>query len=1006
MRKIETEVLVIGGGATGTGTARDAAMRGFKTVLVEKSDLSTGTSGRFHGLLHSGGRYAVKDPHAARECIEENRILRRIMPHCIEDTGGFFVVTPWDDPTYVPRFIQSCEHAGIQVEEVLIPEMLRQEPLLNPRITHCLRVPDASADSFLGAQLNARSVRDYGGRVFNYTRLVTLRKSGSRVTGALCRDLVKDEELEITADMVVNAAGAWCGQITGTAGIPVKIIPGKGVMLAANHRIVNTVINRCKLPSDGDILVPAHTVAVMGTTDTPVEDPEDLAIEPWEVQLMLEEGEKLVPGFRDMRILRAWAGVRPLYQETQAAANRDVTRAFVLLDHEPRDGMSGLVTITSGKWTTYRKMAEVTIDLVCRKLGVQRECKTAHEPLPGNGERAAKGPTSGGHSSGYHHLGARLAKVEKEHGYGSLLCECELATYDDVKRAILEGQAKTIDDIRRAVRLGMGPCQGGFCTLRAAGMLYELRSARDLRRQDVNEANQALLDFLQERWKGLLPILWGQQLRQERLDELIYIDVLNAGWLRGDRPPPSPGGQPSSVVENSFPLKEPRPQVAVNNPSATTTGPASAGGQTQDVLVIGAGLAGLVAAWQAAANGQRTRLVSKGMGSIFWSAGCIEVLGFYPHDAAQPLESPAECIKRLVKDNSRHPYALAGMPALEQALAALQALCAEAGYPLAGSLDGNWLLPSALGTPRPVCLAPESMVSGDLRKKDPVLVVGFEGFGDFFPHWMAANLQERGIQAKGVLVDLPVLRERRLTTARTLAAAFDMPDFRAQVAGEVRARLPGAFPSNASLRVAFPAVLGWDHAGQAWNDMQEKLGVPVFEAPTLPPSIPGIRLHNLLVSAFKAAGGRFYDGMQAQGAEADGEVAAVFTEAAARRLEHRARTYILATGGILGGGIIARNEGGLQETVFGLPVAAPAHRSGWFHPAFLSTAGHAVYRAGLRVDSALRPLDETGQPAYSNLYAAGAVLGDWDPLHERSLEGAALAAAWRAAQLACGKVNE
>src|SRR4030065_1887648 len=113
MRNIQTEILVIGGGATGSGVARDLAMRGFKTLLVEKGDLTHGTTGRYHGLLHSGGRYAVKDPQAAKECIEENRILRRIMHQCIEDTGGFFVLTPWDDPDYVPRFVAGCHSAGI-----------------------------------------------------------------------------------------------------------------------------------------------------------------------------------------------------------------------------------------------------------------------------------------------------------------------------------------------------------------------------------------------------------------------------------------------------------------------------------------------------------------------------------------------------------------------------------------------------------------------------------------------------------------------------------------------------------------------------------------------------------------------------------------------------------------------------------------------------------------------------------------------------------------------------
>ncbi len=396
MKTIQTEVLVIGGGATGTGVVRDLAMRGFKTVLVEKSDLATGTTGRYHGLLHSGGRYVVKDPQAARECIVENQILRQIMPQCIEDTGGFFVVTPWDDPGYAPQFVEGCRTAGIPVEKISIEQALREEPLLNPKITHCYRVPDAAADSWLAADLNARSAKEHGSTILSYHTTIQLLRNGDRVSGALCQDLVKDEPVTIYADIVVNAAGAWAGQIAGSVGIPMNIVPGKGIMIAASRRILNTVINRCKMPADGDILVPIHTVTVIGTTDVKVDDPDRYAIEPWEVQLMLDEGEKLVPGFKDMRMLRAWAGVRPLYQEVRAEDTRDITRAYVLLDHEKRDGVGGLVTITSGKWTTYRKMAEVTADLVCEKVGVQRPCRTHLEVLPGNG------------SHGYHKLGSRF----------------------------------------------------------------------------------------------------------------------------------------------------------------------------------------------------------------------------------------------------------------------------------------------------------------------------------------------------------------------------------------------------------------------------------------------------------------------------------------------------------------------------------------------------------------------------------------------------------------------
>ena len=168
MDKLHTEILVIGGGATGTGILRDLAMRGFKTILVERRDLTHGTTGRFHGLLHSGGRYVVKDPEAARECIEENRILRKIMPHCIEDTGGYFVLTPGDDPAISNVSHMAVVKPGFTLKQIPIRQMLTREPHLNPEISHCFYVPDGAADGFAAAHANVASAIEYGAQVFTY----------------------------------------------------------------------------------------------------------------------------------------------------------------------------------------------------------------------------------------------------------------------------------------------------------------------------------------------------------------------------------------------------------------------------------------------------------------------------------------------------------------------------------------------------------------------------------------------------------------------------------------------------------------------------------------------------------------------------------------------------------------------------------------------------------------------------------------------------------------------
>ena len=977
MRKIETEILVIGGGATGTGTIRDLAMRGYKAILVEKRDFSHGTTGRYHGLLHSGGRYVVKDPLAAAECIAENQILRRIMPHCIEDTGGYFVLTPWDDPNYVPAFLEGCWRAGIPVNEIAIKQMLRAEPLLNTAILRCFHVPDAAADSFLATEANVASARAYGAQVFNYLEVQELKRVGNRVVGVRCYDLVKDEAVEIDADLVVNAAGAWAGKIAGTAGIHIQIIPGKGTMVAINHRVLNTVVNRCKMPADGDIIVPIHTVAIIGTTDEPVADPENLLIEPWEVSLMLEEGEKLIPGLKNMRMLRAWAGVRPLYNETKPSTTREISRAYVLLDHEERDGLSGLITITSGKWTTYRLMAEATVDLVGKKLGVRRSCRTHLEALPG----AEKGY--------YHHLGARLAQIEKDAAFNTLVCECELATQADIITAIVDKEAKTLDDIRRDARLGMGPCQGGFCTYRSAGILQAIRHP------PVEEINLALRDFLQERWKGLLSILWGQQLRQERLDELIYLNVLNVDHLPASRSSRL-AAEVYSIPEGSGripgePKQRTKSEERVNEIEHL---PSIAGQSHSDVLVIGAGLSGLVAAWQASARGRSTILITQGWGATHWHSGCIDVIGYLPNGNQEPVQSPIEALEIFLREHPDHPYAKTGLETLNEAIASFKWLCADNDYPLHGTLEHNWLLPSAVGAFRPSCLIPETMITGDLRLHDPMLIVGFDGFPDFYPGLIVENLKGQDIPANEIVLDLPSLRNRRFVLPLILARLFDTEEFRAEVIAALKPKL------GECDRIGFPAILGLERSKEARQDLEMRLNCPIFEIPTLPPSIPGIRLHNLLLKVIQKNGGTVYNGMQAAAYESENSrINGVWSEAASRRKYHPAKNFILATGGILGGGITGNPDGNVHEMVLNLPLTSPIEHHDWFKPHFFDPLGHPIYQSGIPVNSMLQPLNKRGQVVFSNLFAAGTALAGGDFLRERSLEGIALTTGFKVGEM-------
>lgn len=512
----EYDALVIGGGATGGGAALDLALRGLRVALIERRDLTDGTSGRYHGLLHSGGRYAARDPESARECIEENRILRRIVRHAIEDTGGFFITTPHDDPLFADKWLTACRECDINAEEIPVAQLLKEEPAVNPQTSRAFRVPDASCDSFDVLTALGAAVATHGGTVLTYHEVVALDVEGGQVKGAQVRNVRTGEEFRLLAPMVINAAGAWAGQIAGMAGCPVTVRPSKGTMVAMAYRFVNTILNRCHLPGDGDILVPVGTVAVIGTTSVNVADPNDTSVQAWEIEKMLDEGEKMVPGFSQARALRAWAGVRPLYEEQGAALGRDAKRTFAVLDHSQRDGVRGLVTVVGGKFTTYRLMAERAADVACKQLGVDKPCATKEFVLPD-----ARQPLTGAKP---HWLGHRLAHVEEEHRPGQLICECELVTRSDIESAVALHPDPVapwvLDDLRRDLRLGMGPCQGGFCGYRAAGVLHEIGE------QDAGQATAALADFAERRWKGQRPLLWGQSLRQALLDEHIYQEVL------------------------------------------------------------------------------------------------------------------------------------------------------------------------------------------------------------------------------------------------------------------------------------------------------------------------------------------------------------------------------------------------------------------------------------------------------------------------------------------------
>lgn len=412
------------------------------------------------------------------------------------------------------------------------------------------------------------------------------------------------------------------------------------------------------------------------------------------------------------------------------------------------------------------------------------------------------------------------------------------------------------------------------------------------------------------------------------------------------------------------------------------------------VVVVGAGPAGLMAGLAAARAGARVRVLAKGWGLFHWHAGCVDVLGYDPVGGGR-IVSLREGLAALIAARPDHPYGLVGVDGVLAALADVSTVCAAAGYPLVGSFDRNRLVLTGVGGARPTCLAPATMAAGDLDRGDPAVIVGFDRFLDLTAGLVAANLEHRGIPSRAVTLDLPSLRGRRFVNGPILAALFETESFRAEVAAVLSPKVGRAG------RVGFPAVLGLEGAAAVVADLRRRLGVDVFEIPVAPPSIPGIRLHRILVAAIRAAGGRVHDGMEAVGSEsAERRVTALLTESAARNLRTRADAFVLATGGILGGGIVGHEDGELTEVVFGLPVNGPGDRADWLRPDFTDPAGHPVYRSGLTVDAELRPVGDDGMPVFGNVHVAGGAIGGADAIAERSVDGIALATGRYAGTLA------
>ena len=374
-------IVIIGGGGTGAALAHDLVLRGFKVSLFERGEFLSGTTGRHHGLLHSGARYAVHDPVAARECIRENQILRQIASGALEQNDGLFVAISRSDLEYRQEFMDSCRNCGIPTEELEAGQALALEPALSPELKLAVRIPDATMDAWRLPLHFFATARVNGAEFFNYSEVVGIHRSNGSATGIQVFDHKSHKEYDMQADLVINATGAWAGRVCALAEIKLPLQPGPGVMVTVKGRLTNMVVNRLNRAGEADIIIPQRQLSVLGTTVWLASNPDTVQSPPSHVSKIMVQCAEMVPAIKDAEVQSVWCAPRPLIVQDQSQDPTQISRTFDCFDHKERDNLDGFISLIGGKATTLRAMAEKAADLICKKTGRNIACKTRTEKL-------------------------------------------------------------------------------------------------------------------------------------------------------------------------------------------------------------------------------------------------------------------------------------------------------------------------------------------------------------------------------------------------------------------------------------------------------------------------------------------------------------------------------------------------------------------------------------------------------------------------------------------------
>ncbi len=407
-----------------------------------------------------------------------------------------------------------------------------------------------------------------------------------------------------------------------------------------------------------------------------------------------------------------------------------------------------------------------------------------------------------------------------------------------------------------------------------------------------------------------------------------------------------------------------------------------------DLIIIGMGLSGLMAAKTAVEMGKKVLVIGKGLGALCLFSNTIDLLGI--PSWVGPNSMMKDGLSKWIENHPDHPYAKVGADKIDQALSSFTSLFPPP-YFFQTIGDGNCLIPTGAGTLRPTYLIPITMAAGISLVEKKGLIVGFKGFKDFYPKDLASHLKCRG-------VTLPFSEDfQQEITATALARLMEKKAFRKAIGKEIKKHL------SSETHVGFPALLGMVDAANVQKDLEEMIGSEVFEIPILPPSIPGMRIFNRFKEWLIQKGVTFLLGYSVSKAILPGKKCErIEVQHPPVTNSYSADRFILATGRFLGGGLVA-NEEKICEPIFNLPVSQPKSREDWFQKIFFSDRPHPIHQAGILTDSSLQPIDEKRDLLLENVWVAGTIMAGHHCIDEKSREGIEIATGYAAAKQALEK---